>query len=310
MTQVGLGAGLLMLVLFTALWLLLIRNREDGRLKAGDWMNALGFGILPGIAVWKVFEQYAGVRTMGKELFEPLTSALWITENGRFVPCRIEFIAAAAGFILIAAWLILRHERLPGNGDLLLIVLCTWGAVRSVTEGLREETVRLGPLNAVILAAVAAEIICMGIWTARRGRKEKNAGLTVPEWAAAVACGAVIILQEADIVKLASPIANLAVTVGCGILGLTLILMTGKDSREVWTTGDSDSQPLSSPYSHPAESGPRESSSPPVPLNGSLPDDLNSAPTVRLPEVQDAQRTMQYVPGSADAPREPRGTGL
>ena len=292
MTQIGLAAGLTMILLFAVLWILVVRKRAEGKRKTGDWINAIGFGLLPGIAAWKPFEQYTAVRTIGKELFEPLTPVAWLTENGRFVPCRLEFCAAAAAFMLIALWLIMRRERIPGNGDLLLTVLCIWGAVRSVTECLRQETIRVGPVNAVLLAAVATEILCMGIWTVRRGRKEKSAGLTIPEWVAATACGVVIILQEAEVLSLDSPIANLAVTVGCGLLGMTLILMTGKDSREVWATGDSDSPPSSSPDSYPDESGPLESSSPP------------DSPTVRLPETPDAQKTIQYVPDTGDAPPE------
>lgn len=297
MTQVGLVSGLMMLALFAVLWILLIRKRVDGGRIAGDWVNAAGFGLLPGIAVWKLFEQYGSARSAGRELFEPLTGVKWLTEDGRFAPCRIEFCAAAAAFILISVWLIIRRNRLPGNGDLLLTVVCIWSAVRSVTECLRQDAVRIGPLNAVICAAVILEIICMGIWTARRGRKEKNAGLTIPEWAAAIACGIVIILQEAGILSLSSEIANLAVAAGCGALGMTLILMTGKDSRDVWATGDSGSLLSDSPYSRPAESGPPESSSPP------------DAPTVRLDEIPDGQKTIQYVPGTGGEPQEPRETG-
>ena len=294
--KVGLMTGPGMLVLFSLLWLFVIRKKADGRRTAGDWANALGFGLLPGIAVWKAFEQYSGIRTVGRELFEPLKAISWFTADGRFVPCRIEFCAATAAFILVTVWLIVRRDRLPGNGDLLLTVVCIWSAVRSVTECLRRDTLRIGPLNAVIIAAVAAEIICMWIWTVRRGKKEKSAGLTIPEWVAAIACGAVILLQEAKVLSLDSPIANLAVTVGCGLLGLTLILMAGKDSRDLWVTGETDSPPSDTIYNRPAGFAPPGSSSPP------------EDPTVRLDEVPDGQKTIQYVPGSGDAPRGPNGT--
>ncbi len=296
MTQVGLMTGFLILVVLAALWILLVLKGEKGKRTAGDWMNALGFGLMPGIALWKAFEQYTGFRTTGRELFEPLKPVAWITENGRFAPSRIEFCAAAVTVVLVAVWLILRREKLPGNGDLLLIPVCIWSAVRSVTECLRQDAVRIGRLNGVICGAVILELICFGIWTMRRGRKEKNAGLTIPEWVAVTACGVIIVLQEADILTLNNQIANLAVTVGCGILGLTLILMTGKDSREVWISGDSDNPPSSTPYTHPVESVPPESSSPP------------DSPTVRLHEAPDGQKTIQFVPGKGDAPPAPHET--
>ena len=65
----GLGATLFMILLFSLLWILDIRKRSTGRLTAGHWANAFGFGLLPGIAAWKAFDAFAGSTGNGKPLF-------------------------------------------------------------------------------------------------------------------------------------------------------------------------------------------------------------------------------------------------
>ena len=228
----GLGTTLFMFLLFSVLWAVGIRKRNGGRLTAGHWANAAGFGLLPGIAAWKAFEAFTGDAGKGKLLFQPIRDIPWFSAEGRFVPERMEFCAAALLLAGIVIWLIARKNDIPGNGDVLITVLCLWSAVRSVTEGLRTDPPRLGPVSIVIMAAVAAELICLAIWTARRGQKQKSAVMTALEWAAVTGCGALILLQESGILTMSSEIANLAAAAGCALLTAVLILSAGKDSRE------------------------------------------------------------------------------
>lgn len=228
----GLGTTLVMILLFSVLWALDAHKRSRGRLTAGHWANAAGFGLLPGIAAWKAFEAFAGDTANGKALFEPIRDIPWLSAGGRFVPARIEFFAAVFLLAGITIWLIARKEDIPGNGDVLITVLCLWSAVRSVTEGLRADPPRTGPVSTVILIAIAAELICLAIWTVRRGRKQKSAVMTALEWAAVTGCGALILLQEAGVLAMNSEIANLAVAAGCALLTAVLILSAGRDSRE------------------------------------------------------------------------------
>ena len=126
----------------------------------------------------------------------------------------------------------LRKNDLPGNGDLLLTVLCIWGLIRSVTENLRVNTLRTGIFSFVILLAFCTELICLLIWSVRRRRKQKNPGLTAIEWAAVTGCGVLLAVQNAGMIALRSETANLAAAAGCAIVMGTLILSAGKDSRE------------------------------------------------------------------------------
>ena len=228
----GLGAALFMILLFFVLWVLDVRKRTMGRLTAGHWTNAAGFGLLPGIAVWKAFDAFAGNTGNGKLLFQPIRDIPWITADGRFVPGRIEFCTAVLLLAGMIIWLIIRKKDIPGNGDVLITVLCMWGAVRSVTEGLRSEPPRTGPFSLVILLAAAAELICLAVWTMRREQKQKSAVMTALEWTAVAGCGALILLQEAGILSMGSEIANFAASSGCALLTAVLILSTGRDSRE------------------------------------------------------------------------------
>ena len=157
----GLGATLFMILLFSVLWALDVRKRTTGRLTAGHWANAAGFGLLPGIAAWKAFDAFAGSTGNGKPLFQPIRELPWLTAGGRFVPGRLEFLAAVLLLAGISIWLIVRKNDIPGNGDVLFTVVCLWSAVRSVTEGLRAEPPRTGPFSLVILTAAAAGMICL-----------------------------------------------------------------------------------------------------------------------------------------------------
>ena len=103
----GLGAALFMILLFSVLWVLDVRKRTMGRLTAGHWTNAAGFGLLPGIAVWKAFDAFAGNTGNGKLLFQPIRDIPWITADGRFVPGRIEFCTA----VLLLAGMIIDTQR-------------------------------------------------------------------------------------------------------------------------------------------------------------------------------------------------------
>ena len=238
MAQIGAGSAALAFLVFVLIWLRIAKKQETGRQNAGTWLDAAGFGLLPGLAVWKAFEPFVletGIN--GKPLFEPLESLGWLSAYGRFYPGRMELCGAAAAFTGIALWLFIRKKDMPGNGDVAWTVLCLWSAIRSVTDSLRETTVRIAGLNAMIAAAVLAEIIVLAIWTVRRGRKQKNAGLTAMEWAAVTACGAVLLIQDAGILSPGSGIARLAISVGCAILSAALILSAGKDSREEPVTG-------------------------------------------------------------------------
>lgn len=140
-TAVGAGGALALLVilLFAALRVRDCRKRGKPA-GAGEWMNGIGFGVLPGTAVWKIFEQ-ATTLSHGKSLFEPLSALPYVTEGGCFQPSRIDMILAGAGFAVLLGCMIVRRKDYPGNGELLLRVLSVWTVVCALTENFRAERI-------------------------------------------------------------------------------------------------------------------------------------------------------------------------
>ena len=58
MPGTGAIAAAVTALVFGGFWLGLRRHRLKKKNGAGGWLNALGFGVLPGLMVWKTFEQY------------------------------------------------------------------------------------------------------------------------------------------------------------------------------------------------------------------------------------------------------------
>ncbi len=231
MTAFGAGSTLLMFLLMYAFRLRGIRKRTGIRLSAGEHLNAAGFAFLPAMAVWKAFEPYIHTES-GAEVPSPLPVLPWAAQDGCFVPLRIEMAAAAIAFTALAVWLIARETDLPGNGDLLITVVCVWCGIRIVTESFRAEPYMAAvPLPMAVCLCVIGELLCLLVWSIRRGKRTKTAVLTILDWAAVLACETVIVLQDMAILSMGSEIADLAARAGCALLAMVLTLIAGKDSR-------------------------------------------------------------------------------
>ena len=237
-------AAILTFLLFAFLWIHEARIISRGKLGKGTIFNAAGFGVLPALAVWKVFEPYYGLKALynGKELFTPFIPVPFMTWGGCFAPERIELAALLLSFTAIVLWLIIRKEPLPGNGDLFLTALCVWSAVRIVTETLRADPLRIQGISVFLVTSILTEITIMMIWTVQRGRKQKNAGMTALEWLGIAVCCVVVLLIDQGKLSIARPIVELTVITGCSSMMTALILSAGKDSRDTMSvTVGSDS---------------------------------------------------------------------
>ena len=221
------AASFLTAVLFTIWWIADRRKRTGVTLHAGMLMNGIGFGFFPGIAVWVAFEVFsAGVD--GRTVMEPLPLIRWLSEAGRFAPCRIELCAALLCFIGICIWLVIRRDALPDNGDLLLTSICFWALIRLITECFRAD-----PRNIFRYASCGAMIFCLLAWTLRRGG-QKFAGIRIAaDLIAAAVCTGVIIVTMNGFLSLGSEIADLAAITGCGLLILILSLLAASDRRRM-----------------------------------------------------------------------------
>ncbi len=231
-TGAGASAAFLTIALFTLIWNAAIQKRKAGiRIPLPVWLNAVGFGLLPGAAIWKVFE-HTTVLGRGTNLIEPIPEIPFFTGDGRFLPSRIDFVFALVCFTAIVLWLIFRKKDVPGNGDLLLTVLCVWGMIRAFTEGFRETTlIRAGNVSLTQIILLLIADIPLAVWTSRTGKNQKSTAFTVLGWVAVISCETVMVLNTAGTLSSGSGIGDLAVNAGCAALGMLLILMAGKDSR-------------------------------------------------------------------------------
>ena len=107
----GVGAGLALLVLFAFAdgWIG-TRDRRHGARFPATLLHGIGFGLLPGIIVWKAFEQ-GTTAGRGIALPEQIPPFPWGTAEGAYLPSRIEMAMALASFGAMIRWLALRKEE-------------------------------------------------------------------------------------------------------------------------------------------------------------------------------------------------------
>ena len=179
--------SVIVLLLFMTWWLLNRKKRTGQPIFAGQVMNGIGFGLLPALAFLKAFQDIS----MGKgaAVTEPLPLVRWLTEDGCYRPMRIEMAAAICLFVLLCLWLILRKEEFPDNGDLLMIAVCIWSAIRLVTEDFRAEPQILFHISSCVMI-----MLCLIIWIFRRAQISRMLLRTAADLAAVSLCIAVNLL--------------------------------------------------------------------------------------------------------------------
>ena len=225
-TGVSVLVSALVLILFAGLWLSGRKKRTGREIFAGQVMNGIGFGLLPALAVLKAFNE-AGTGA-GAKVTEPLPCVGWLSMSGFYMPGRIETAAAAAMFAFLCLWLIFRREELPDNGDLIMISVCIWAAIRLVTEDFRRE-----PVDLFRYASCATVLLCAVIWSVRRAGCIRMPVRTVADLTAVCICIAANLMTAGHILSAGSEIADYAVKTGTAALMLILTLMTGGDLRRI-----------------------------------------------------------------------------
>ena len=228
----GIGAGLALLVLFAFAdgWVG-TRDRRGGTHFPATLFHGIGFGLLPGIAVWKAFEQGTPAGR-GIAVPEQMPQIPWWTAESAYLPCRIEMTLALAAFGAMILWLALRKEDLPENGDLLPAGVTLWGTVRLIT-GAYHATRILFPENAWAVSAIAAAGMGISLlfWAHRVFRTQKNTGYAyacIPVFVISVAG---IVLQDLGILTV-NPLADQAIRIVCALLAMKAVLCLGRISRQ------------------------------------------------------------------------------
>lgn len=223
--------SVIVLLLFMTWWLLNRKKRTGQPIFAGQVMNGIGFGLLPALAFLKAFQDIS----MGKgaAVTEPLPLVRWLTEDGCYRPMRIEMAAAICLFVLLCLWLILRKEEFPDNGDLLMIAVCIWSAIRMVTEDFRAEPQILFHISSCVMI-----MLCLIIWIFRRAQISRMLLRTAADLAAVSLCIAVNLLTATGTLTAGSGIADFAVKTGSALLALILTLIVGGDVRKLKKRAD------------------------------------------------------------------------
>ena len=218
--------SVVVLFLFMTLWLIGRKKRSGKEVFAGQVMNGIGFGLLPALAVLKAFQE-AGTGA-GSKVLEPLPYIKWLSEGGYYMPGRIETAAAAICFIFLCLYLILRKEEIPDNGDLVMISVCIWAAIRLVTEDFRKE-----PMDLFRFTSCGSILFCAVVWSVRRSARIRMPLRTAAELSAICVCIAVNLITALHFVTAGSGIADYAVKTGSAALMLMLTLMIGGDLRRI-----------------------------------------------------------------------------
>ena len=218
--------SVVVLFLFMGLWLIGRKKRTGEAIFAGQVMNGIGFGMLPALAVLKAFQE-AGTGK-GSKVLEPLPCIRWLSVDGFYMPGRIETCVAAAMFVVLCIWLILRRSELPDNGDLIIISVCIWAAIRLVTEDFRTQ-----PMDLFRFTSCGTILACAILWSVRRARYSRMRARTIIDLTAVCICIGINLITSLHIVTAGSGIADYAVKTGSAALMLLLTLMIGGDLRRI-----------------------------------------------------------------------------
>ncbi len=225
----GAGAALLMTLAFADGWIG-ERKRRGGSSFPGTLLNGLGFGLLPGAAVYKIFEQTT-FRGAGRAVPEGIPALPWVTENGLYQPCRLEMILALTAFLAVVIWIAFRRNELPENGDMAGISAALWGCVRLITEGFRaREAALCGTAGLPVYLLAGLMLMILVLWTGRAAQNRENTGYALACFPVFLAGTAVIVLQETEVLRV-NPAADLAIRGSCALLALKAVICMGRVSR-------------------------------------------------------------------------------
>ncbi len=231
---IGAGVSLLILLAFADGWIRVKKSETANGYAPGRMLNSLGFGLLPAVCVWKVFE--AGtLRGPGMPVvqgFQDLIPANGLmTAEGLWLPGRFEAALALVLFASEILWLTLRKNPLPENGDMSGISVCLWSTGRAVTESFRANQIRLPGERPVGWIALAAGTIVFVCWMIRLFRQRGGRSYVlacVPVYLISVTGLALIrngmLLQEND------P-AGLILQIALALLAMKATLCAGRVSR-------------------------------------------------------------------------------
>ena len=230
-TGIGAGLSLVVILAFANGWIIAAERSYPENDGAGRILNGIGFGLLPGISVWKAFE--TGTRAgAGSPVPEGVPAAPWLTAEGAFLPGRIEMAAALVLFAAVILWLMIRRSGLPENGDLLDVCAVVWAACRLVTEGFRTGGLLPGEIRIAGWLALAVMAAALAGWSLRDHRQEKNTRYVIACVIVFLGSATAVVLIQNNLILERNAPAGLVIRVLCAALAMKAVLCMGRISRK------------------------------------------------------------------------------
>lgn len=202
----------------------------------GKFVNAVGFGLLPAFAVFRLFTEGTDFAFGRVSRTGWLRDTLLTAENAEgqcvYVVNRIEAIGLLLLFALLVLWLALRRERIPNNGDVLWVALTELGGFCLLTDILYEpEQVRIGEIPVLLAAGAFLILLALIVWTVVNAKKKKNTALMVACWVVYLVAMAAIYLRERTDLLGTESLTLAAIRAGAGLLAVKAALCAGRVGR-------------------------------------------------------------------------------
>lgn len=230
----GAAAGLVLAGILVSLF------RKTG---IGKMMNAVGLGLLPGLAAACIFRSFPA----GQNLF------VWVVPfTGGTVTLSIFLAEAAllfAAFTAMMLWLIFRRAPLPENSDLLLVSLSLYGTVRLLSlmfsAAISGSPVMWGwrPLALAFILLLVPLIV----WSVRFRHSDLKRTYIPLCWLVFLAAGAGIILRFAGKWSVPVEAVDSAATIALILLILKPVCCMGRVSRKLFQPAVSEND-VPQPY--------------------------------------------------------------
>lgn len=203
---------------------------------AGKRLNAAGFGLLPALAVFRLF-------TVKTELARGrISHSGWLKDtaftmlngDGQTVYCLalISTVGLLLLFALLVLWLALRKERIPDNGDVLWTSVTGLGALMIVISTIaREDGLKLGNMPVQVWIGFLLIMIPLLVWAVRNGRQKKNTAYIIVCTAVFFLTAAVVAVREYSELLGNETVTLTAIRTGASLLAVKATLCLGRVSR-------------------------------------------------------------------------------
>lgn len=238
--MLGIPAALILWVIMALIWSGMYRKTIwAGSLNGtrnGKCLNAIGFGMLPALAVFRLFTEGTdlarGRISHSGWLKDTLLTMINVDGQSVYRTGRIGAIGLFLLFALLVLWLALRRGRITDNGDVLWTATVELGALMIVTSTLcREDGLKAGSMPIQVWIGFLLILIPLLIWAVRNGRQKKNTVYIVVCTAVFILSAAVVAVREYSGLLGNETVTLTAIRTGASLLALKAAICLGRVER-------------------------------------------------------------------------------